>query len=76
MSKKLKYVMYNNGPILFGQSSSHSEFRHFNPTSAGFCTINFENYRYSVDVYGGSISLKLKADERDKILIELILNEY
>ena len=76
MSKKMKYIITKTGcPILFGQAQQHSEFKHFNPTSAGFCNISFDDH-YKVQCYGESTSLNLASSQNDSIKIEVMLNEY
>lgn len=77
MSKELKYVMIDIKPILFSNMQQHKEFKHLNPTSAGFCRISEkEEGGFVVITYGESISLNLKSKEQDAILIESMLNEY
>jgi len=76
MSKEMKYIVCHGVcPILFSAAQKHSEFKHFNPESAGFCRINNKD-RYQVSCYGESVSLNLKSRSRDEILISNMLNEY
>ena len=76
MSKEMKYIVTNSYPILFTQCQQHSDFRHFNPSSAGMCRIDHEDGKFVAECYGESISLKLKTNPQDKIFIELMLNHY
>jgi hypothetical protein len=77
ITKEMKYVVVNDTqPILFSTSQKHSEFKHFNITSAGFCAIRYTNSQYEVSCYGESISLNLKPKDYDHKAIELMLNEY
>lgn len=63
MDKQLKYVRLKelDEIIIFPTSIDHSEFKRFNPISAGFCYIG-EN---KVRCFGESVGLNLKSDERD-----------
>jgi hypothetical protein len=65
---KLKYVMTQNGPILFPGSFSHADFQAFAPTSAGFVEIGRDG---SVYTYGQSASLKLRPDGQDESRIQI-----
>ena len=81
MSKKLKYVITDDGfPILFGEYQSHTEFKHFNPMSAGFCHISDGEIGepvLKVHCFGESIGLNLKANpEKDEKKIHTMLNYY
>ena len=59
--EKMKYVKVGeyNSIIIFPFVIQHSEFKRFNPTSAGFCHISKDK----VVCFGESVSLGLKADE-------------
>lgn len=59
--EKMKHVKLDdyNSIIVFPQIIQHSEFKHLNPVSAGFCYISEKK----VHCFGESISLRLKADE-------------
>jgi len=79
MSRKMKYVMTKDGfPILFSEAQNHIEFRHFNPSSAGFCDVNYNDDTsfFEVDCYGESIGLKMGIDSKDKQYIEMLFNHY
>jgi len=65
---KLKYVMTQNGPILFPGSFVHADFKEFAPTSAGFVEIGRDG---SVYTYGQSASLKLRPDSQDELRIQI-----
>jgi hypothetical protein len=67
---KLKYVMTQNGPILFPGSFSHADFKEFTPTSAGFVEIGRDG---SVYPYGKSVSLKLQHDSQDEMRIRIAI---
>jgi len=60
---KQKYVRLKdyNQIIIFNSILNHSEFRNFNPISAGFCYVGMEEVR----CFGESITLKLKSDKTD-----------
>lgn len=67
---KAKYIKTSNNVIIvFSELLQHSEFKDWNPVSAGFISIGIEkvegygHYQPSCSCYGESISLKLKSDE-------------
>jgi hypothetical protein len=74
----MKYIMFEfsgmRWPILFPEMVTHSDiarsitgcFPGFEVVSAGFCS------RYG-DVYGESVSLKVKSDQADSIIIKKML---
>ncbi len=77
--KKLKYIMADGSPILFGDAIQHKEVaRGFNVTSAGFCSIDFvrEDDRYKVSVYGESESIQKASNPNDAMKIEQMINYY
>lgn len=77
MSKEMKYVIVDDScPILFSLGQRHGDFGRMRPSSAGKCRIYFENDKFKVDCYGESIDLKLKPDEHDSRMIELMLNYF
>jgi hypothetical protein len=64
---KGKYVMTEQGPILFTDAFAHSDFRGANPTSAG-CFLfspSSNGEEISVAVFGESFTLNLKSNESD-----------
>ena len=66
-----KYIKTNDKKIIvFSGLNNHSDFKHFNPTSAGF--IRFET-DVAGDVncvcYGSSISLQMKSDELEDTML-------
>lgn len=62
-----KYIMTDNGPILFPESFQHSDFKQHGPKSAGYFTIGKnKNREMSVFTYSDSFSLKLKPDKDDE----------
>ena len=68
---RVKYIRTkNNEIIIFGELMQHSDFRHFNPVSAGFISIGIgKDGNPDCSCYGESISLKLKSDtEKDTII--------
>lgn len=60
---KQKYVRLKeyNEIIIFPQILNHSEFRNFNPISAGFCHI----HKDKVVCFGNSVSLRLDSMDDD-----------
>jgi len=60
--EKMKYVKVGqyNSIIIFPMIIQHSDFRHMNPRTAGFCYISNDK----VECFGESISLGLKSNER------------
>lgn len=60
--QKMKYVKIGvyNSIIIFPMILEHSEFKHLNPSTAGFCYISNSKVR----CFGESISLGLKSNER------------
>jgi hypothetical protein len=78
----LKYVVVNSRgykiPIIFPSLLEHSYFKLNNPTSAGFCFLNYDNKTEKIEatVYGESISLDLKSDPNDAMLINSSLRDY
>ena len=60
--EKMKYVKVGqyNSIIIFPAIIQHSEFKHFNPTTAGFCYVSEEK----VECFGESVSLGLKSNKR------------
>ena len=76
---KIKYVIFGEmDAVLLGSTQNHSDVRSCNakPTSAGFCSFHHsaEECKFKADVWGESISLKLKSDPRDAYIIEYLLN--
>jgi len=64
--EKLKYVRLRrfNEIIVFPEVIQHSEFKHFDCVSAGFCSLQDNK----VTCYGESTSLKLKSDPQDSTI--------
>lgn len=63
MDWKTKYVKTENGEIImFPETIMHSDFKKFNPISAGFCHIRHD--KKTVECYGESISLRLNSDPK------------
>lgn len=62
---KAKYIKTENDVIIvFSELLQHSEFKKFNPKSAGFISIGASGrHQPEVTCYGESISLVLKSDE-------------
>lgn len=67
MYLKTKYIVTQNNEIItFPETIQHSEFKHFNPKSAGFISFGLdENRKMICNCYGESISLGLKSRERE-----------
>ena len=63
---RVKYIKTkNNEIIVFSELQLHSEFRMFEPVSAGFIKIDTSNNNEpSCCCYGESASLNLKADQK------------
>jgi hypothetical protein len=77
MNLKTKYVITEDKVIIvFPELIQHSEFKHFNPTSAGFISIGVNKQgNPSCSCYGESISLGLKSNpEKDTELAKKQLN--
>jgi len=70
MVLKQKYVKTNKGYIIvFSELFQHSDFKQFNPVSAGFISIGVgEDGNPSCTCYGESVSLNLKSQEIDTML--------
>jgi hypothetical protein len=76
---KTKYIKTKEGEIVvFPEMLQHSEFRDFNPISAGFIAFGVKDGNPSVSCYGKSISLGLSSNEEvDSRLAERqILGNY
>ena len=67
---RVKYIRTkDNEIIVFGELMQHSDFKHFDPISAGFISIGIgENGNPDCTCYGESISLNLKSMEDDTII--------
>ena len=67
MDTKQKFVRLKeyNEVIIFPCTIEHSDFKKFNPVSAGFCYIN----KGRVDCFGESISLDLKSNAKEDTLL-------
>jgi len=66
----VKYIRSkNNRIIVFSELQQHSEFKMFEPISAGFISFGIgEDRNPDCSCYGESVSLKLKSREDDSIL--------
>jgi hypothetical protein len=64
---KAKYIKTKDKEIIvFGEIMVHSDFRHFNPISAGFIYFgNDKDGNPSCSCHGKSISLGLESDEEE-----------
>ena len=65
---RTKYIRTkDNEIIVFGEIIQHSDFRNFNPVSAGFISfgINPESKNPTCSCYGRSISLNLDSNEEE-----------
>ncbi len=77
MYLKQKYIITKDGVIIvFPELLQHSEFKRFNPTSAGFISFGVNKEENpSCSCYGESISLGLKSNpEEDTKLAKKQLN--
>ena len=75
----LKYIKTKNDFIIvFPETFSHSDFRHFEPVTAGFVYIGVNSDKeITCRCYGESVGLKLKSEQEDKFLIEMqIFNNF
>lgn len=72
----MKYVIINEDtPIIFPEHIDHSKFSSVGRiTSAGFCAFDKDKLGTWLQVYGESISLKLKPAEDDKIWLNMLLD--
>jgi hypothetical protein len=74
---RVKYIRTkDNAIIIFAEFMNHSDFRNFNPVSAGFISfgINKEG-NPTCSCYGESISLNMKSNpEEDTLLAKRQLN--
>lgn len=62
MDTKQKYIRLKyNEIIIFPEVINHSDFKHMNPISAGFCYVTDNK----VDFFSESIGLRLKSMEDD-----------
>jgi hypothetical protein len=77
MYLKTKYVVTEDGIIIvFPELIQHSDFKHFNPTSAGFISIGVNKEgNPTCSCYGKSVSLGLESNpEEDTKLAKKQLN--
>ena len=67
MDTKQKYIRTRkySAIIIFPDFIAHSQFKEFDPVSAGFCYV--DEVRGIVKCFGESISLGLKSDPKDSI---------
>lgn len=63
MGTKQKYVRLKQYDtiIIFPEVLNHSDFKHMNPVSAGFCYVEKEK----IQCFGESYSLRMKSDPED-----------
>jgi spore cortex formation protein SpoVR/YcgB (stage V sporulation) len=63
MDTKQKYVRLKQYDtiIIFPEGLNHSDFKHMNPISAGFCCVEKDK----VQCFGESYSLRMKSDSED-----------
>jgi hypothetical protein len=54
-----------NSIIMFPSHIKHSNFKHMNPVSAGFCYV--DRLKIRVTCFGDSVSLDLKSSEVDSM---------
>jgi len=68
---RIKYIRTQDDEIIiFGEIMNHSDFKHWNPKSAGFVSMGIDqNGNLSLSCYGESVSLNLKSnpDEDTKL---------
>ena len=70
MILKQKYIITKDKIIIvFSELLQHSDFKHFDPISAGFISFGIKNDEMTCSCYGESISLNLKSNpELDNII--------
>lgn len=78
---RVKYIVTKDKEVIvFGELMQHSDFRHFDPISAGFISIGVnKDGNPTCSCYGRSISLGIDSDpERDTRLakMQLGLEDY
>jgi hypothetical protein len=74
-----KYIKTRDNKIItFSAALTHSDFRDWDPISAGFISFGIkENGELGCSCYGDSFSLKLKSEPQDSRLAELqLLNKF
>jgi hypothetical protein len=71
---KQKYVRLKiyDEIIIFPTIIEHSDFKHMNPISAGFCHIGIKE----IDCFGESISLGLKSNKEDSDIATRQIHGY
>jgi hypothetical protein len=64
---RIKYIRTQDDEIIiFGEIMNHSEFKHWNPKSAGFVSMGIDqNGNPSLSCYGESVSLNLKSNPEE-----------
>jgi len=74
----VKYVRTENDKIIvFPKTIQHSEFKSFNPVSAGFIKIGMgKNHTTTCSCYGESLTLGLKSKIEDTNLARKQILEY
>lgn len=73
---KQKYIITDNKEIIvFTELLQHSEFKYFNPISAGFISFGVKEGKPSCSCHGESVSLGLKSNpEEDTKIAKIQLN--
>jgi hypothetical protein len=68
---KVKYIRTKDDEIIiFGQIMQHSDFRNFNPVSAGFISFGLNKEgNPTCSCYGHSVSLNLDSKEEEDTLL-------
>ena len=73
--RQMKYIVSENGVLLFSESIKHSDLNNLNPISAGYVRLEPDNDGIKVSIYGESVSLGLHSRDSDAVLIETTINE-
>jgi hypothetical protein len=75
---RTKYIRTSeNEIIVFSELQQHSEFKSFNPISAGFISIGIRDGNPDCTCHGESVSLGLKSMEDDtRLARKQILGDY
>lgn len=75
---RVKYIKTKQREIIvFSELFDHSDFRSFNPVSAGFIYIGADGEGCpTCSCHGESVSLKLKSDPEDSVLAKRQILRY
>ena len=72
---KAKYVMTDNGPIIFPATFNHSDFSHFKPKSGGTVVFGVDKEFNIIPVcVGSSMTLNLNSHPDDSDMLKIYLS--